>query len=383
MGKKIFTIVSLLLVASMLLAACATPTAAPTEAPAAPVTEPTKASEPPAAAPTEAPKPTEAAAPAAPEEKALKVCQVTDTGGIDDKSFNATAWKGLEDAQKEFGAEAKFLESKEVADFEKNLNAFIEEGCDLIVTVGFLLGDATALSAEQNPDMKYSIVDYAYDPAIVNVVGQLFQTDQAAFLAGYAAAALSKTGKVGTFGGLAIPTVTIFMKGFAEGVAKYNEVKGTNVEVLGWDLEDDTKGLFTNSFDDQQKGKELATSLMDEGADIIMPVAGPVGLGAAAAIKERGNAYLIGVDSDWYLTAPDYSDIILTSVMKLMDATTLDVIRSVKDGTFTGGNVLGTLENKGVALAPFHDLESLVTPELQAELDQLSVELIDGTIKLK
>jgi basic membrane protein A len=173
------------------------------------------------------------------------------------------------------------------------------------------------------------------------------------------------------------------MKGFAEGVAKYNEVKGTKVEVLGWDLADDTKGLFSNSFDDQQKGKELATSLMDEGADIIMPVAGPVGLGAAAAIKERGNAYLIGVDSDWYLTAPDYKDITLTSVMKLMDATTMDVVKSVIAGTFKGGVTVGTLANKGVALAPFHDLEKMVTPELKAELEKLSADLVAGTLILK
>ena len=352
MGKKIFTIVSLILVAAMVLAACTTPAAAPTQAPTA-------------------------------VQPKLKVCEVTDTGGIDDKSFNATAWKGVTDAQTQLGIEGKYLESKEVADFEKNLNAFIEEKCDLIITVGFLLGDATKASAEANPNTKFSIVDNAYDPAINNVVAQIFQTDQAAFLAGYAAAALTKTGKVGTFGGIPIPTVTIFMKGFAEGVAKYNEVKGTKVQVLGWDLTDDTKGLFSNSFDDQQKGKELATSLMDEGADIIMPVAGPVGLGAAAAIKERGNAYLIGVDSDWYLTAPDYKAITLTSVMKLMDATTLGVIKSVIDGTFKGGNIVGTLANKGVALAPFHDFEKLVTPELKAELEKLSADLVAGTLILK
>jgi basic membrane protein A len=144
MGKKIFTIVSLILVASMVLVACTTPAAAPTKAPA-----------------TVEPK--------------LKVCQVTDTGGIDDKSFNATAWKGVEDAKTGLGVEAKFLESKEVADFEKNLNAFIEEKCNLIITVGFLLGDATKASAEANPNVKFSIVDYAYDPAINNVVGQIPQ----------------------------------------------------------------------------------------------------------------------------------------------------------------------------------------------------------------
>ena len=350
MTKKLFAVLSVLLVASMLLAACAKPT--PTEAPV--VTEP-------------------------PAEAKIKVCQITDTGGIDDKSFNATAWKGITDAQAQLGIEGKYLESKEVADYEKNLNAFIEEKCDLIVTVGFLIGDATKAAAEANPDIKFSIVDYNYDPAIANVTGQIFQTDEAAILAGYLAAGVTKTGKVGTFGGLPIPTVTIFMDGFYKGVAKYNEVKGTNVQVLGWDPAAPDSGLFSMSFDDQQKGSELAKSLMDEGADIIMPVAGPVGLGAAAAIKERGNAYLIGVDSDWFLTSPEYADITLTSVMKLMDATTLQVIKSVLDGTFVGGDVVGTLANNGVAIAPFHDLASLVPAELAAEVEALKAEIIAGS----
>ncbi len=349
MTKKLYTLIAVVLLASMALAACA-PAATP-----APVVEPTAVPVEPTAVPVEptAVPPTEVPPTVAPK---LKVCQITDTGGIDDKSFNATAWKGVEDAVAELGIEGKYLESKEVADYEKNLNAFIEEKCDLIITVGFLIGDATKAAAEANPEIKFSIVDYAYDPAVPNIVGQVFNTDEAAYLAGYAAAALTKTGKVGTFGGLPIPTVTVFMKGFAEGVAKYNEVKGTTVEVLGWDLADDTKGLFSMSFDDQQKGKELAVSLMDEGADIIMPVAGPVGLGAAAAIKERGNAYVIGVDSDWFLTSPEYGAITLTSVQKLMDATTFAVIKSVQDGTYVGGVSVGTLENKGVALSPFHDL---------------------------
>ncbi|MFZ3150447.1 MAG: BMP family ABC transporter substrate-binding protein [Anaerolineaceae bacterium] len=347
MSKKFLTLLSMLIIGGLLLTACGTATETPVV-----------------------------------EEK-IKVCQITDTGGIDDKSFNATAWKGITDAQTGLGIEAKYLESKEVADYEKNLNAFVEEDCDLIVTVGYLIADATKATAEANPEMKFSIVDSNYDPIVSNIVGQIFETDEAAYLAGYAAAALTKTGKVGTFGGLPIPTVTIFMKGFAEGVAKYNEVKGTNVEVLGWDLTDETKGLFSNSFDDQQKGKELAVSLMDEGADIIMPVAGPVGLGAAAAIQERGNAYLIGVDSDWYLTAPEYASITLTSVMKQMDATTYAVIESVIDGSFTGGDVVGTLANNGVAIAPFHDLESMVSAELQGELDQLKADIIAGTIVLQ
>ncbi|HMN60094.1 MAG TPA: BMP family ABC transporter substrate-binding protein [Anaerolinea sp.] len=324
-----------------------------------------------------------AATPTTAPVKKVKICQVTDTGGIDDKSFNATAWKGVQDAMTKLGVDGKYLESKEVADYEKNLNAFIEEKCDLIVTVGFLLGDATKAAAEANTDVKFSIVDYSYDPAIPNVVGQIFQTDEAAFLAGYLAAGMTKTGKVGTFGGLPIPTVTIFMDGFVRGVKYHNQVKGTTVEVLGYDLTDANKGLFTNSFDDQTKGKEFGITLMDEGADIIMPVAGPVGLGTAAAVKERGNAWIIGVDSDWFLTASDYADIELTSVLKGMDATTLQVIQSVVDGTYKGGvNVVGTLANNGVGLAPYHNLDSQVPAELKTEIDQLKADIISGKIKL-
>jgi basic membrane protein A len=344
MSKKVTLVLAIVLMASLVLAACA-----------------------PAAAPAEA---------------KFKVCQVTDTGGIDDKSFNATAWKGATDAVTELGVEAKYLESQEVADYEKNLNAFIEEKCDLIITVGFLLGDATKASAEANTDFKYSIVDVSYDPTIPNVVGQVFQTDEAAFLAGYLAAGMTKTGKVGTFGGLPIPPVTIFMDGFARGVLYYNETKGTAVEVLGWDINNPDGGLFTMSFDDQTKGKEFGIQLMDEGADIIMPVAGPVGLGTAAAVVERGNAYIIGVDSDWVLTNPDYAAVTLTSVLKKMDVTTLNTIKAAKDGTFAGGVTAGTLANTGVDLAPFHDLDGQVSAELKAEIEAVRAKIIDGTIKL-
>ena len=318
----------------------------------------------------------------APAETAkFKVCEVTDTGGIDDKSFNATAWKGATDAQAQLDVDAKYLESKEVADFEKNINAFITEKCDIIITVGFLLGDATKAAAEANPDMKFSIVDPSPAIEASNVVNQMFQTDEAAFLAGYLSAGMTKTGKVGTFGGMQIPTVTIFMDGYARGVAYYNEVHGTAVETLGWDATAET-GLFTNDFSDQQKGNDMAVSLMDEGADIIVPVAGPVGLGAAAAVKARGNAYIIGVDSDWVLSSPDYADITLTSIMKLMDVTTLEVIKSAKEGTFKGGSSIGNLENGGVALAPFHDLDSMVSADLKAELEALKADIISGKIQM-
>jgi phosphate/phosphite/phosphonate ABC transporter binding protein len=355
---------TVIIVTSMILSACAQPTAAPAQ-PEAPKPVATEAPKPVA---TEAPKPA-----------AFKACQVTDTGGIDDKSFNATAWKGVEDAEKELGVEGKVLESQQQTDYEKNINSFLEEGCDIIITVGFLLGDATKAAAEKNPDQKFSIVDFAYDPVLPNVLGQVFATDQAAFLAGYAAAGVTKTGKVGTFGGIQIPPVTVFMDGFALGVKAYNEKHGTNVEVLGWDPIAQT-GLFTGNFESTDDGRTMGETLMDEGADIIMPVAGPVGLGTAAAAKDRGNAYIIGVDSDWYLTAPDFKDIILTSVLKNMDTTTKHAIQQAKDGSFKGGVIVGTLESGGVGLADFHDLASMVPDDLKAELETAKADVIAGKL---
>ncbi len=341
MQKKLFAVMSLLIIAAFVLVACA-----------------------PAATPE--------------SETKIKACQVTDTGGIDDKSFNATAWKGVEDAVAEFGVEGKFLESQQQSDYEKNLNAFIEEGCDLIIPVGFLLADATVAAAEANPDMLFSIIDVGWLEA-PNIQGQAFQTDEAAFMAGYLAAGVSKTGKLGTFGGIQIPTVTIFMDGFALGAAHYNEIHGTSVEVLGWDIGTQT-GLFTNNFESLEDGRLMGEQLMDEGVDIIMPVAGPVGLGTAAAVQERGDAYIVGVDNDWAVVNEAYADITLTSVMKFMDVTTFNAIKSVVDGTFEAGLIMGTLENGGVGLADYHELAGMVSADLQAEIDGLAAQIIAGEI---
>ncbi len=345
MFKKLYLVVAVLIIASMALSACQQ---AATPAPQEPTT----------------PK--------------IKVCQVTDTGGIDDKSFNATAWKGVEDAMKELGVEGKYLESQQQTDYEKNINAFIEDGCDLIVTVGFLLGDATAAAAKANPDQKFAIVDFAYDPVLPNVLGLVFATDQAAFLAGYAAAGATKTGKVGTFGGIQIPPVTVFMDGFALGVKYYNEKHGTNVEVLGWDVASQT-GLFTGNFESTDDGRQLGQTLMDEGADIIMPVAGPVGLGTAAAVQERGNAWIIGVDTDWTVSASQFTDVIFTSVLKKMDNAVFEAAKEVLEGTFKGGLYVGTLENDGVGIPEF--LPGRISDDLKAELEQVKADIIAGKIK--
>jgi len=331
---------------------------------------------------------------AAPEEKSgsaagssdYKACIVSDSGGFDDQSFNQSSYEGLKKSEKDLGITAKEIESKSNNDFEPNLRAMVNAGCNLTVTVGFLLGDATKAQATANPGKHFTIIDFAYDKEIANVKPIIYDTAQAAFLAGYAAAATTKTGKVGTFGGIKIPTVTIFMDGFADGVKYFNEKKGKNVQVLGWD-KDKQDGTFTGDFEKQDKGKQVTKSLLDGGADIIMPVAGPVGKGAASALKEAKAAgkdvKLVWVDSDGYLTAPDYKGLMLTSVIKKMDEAVETVIKDDKDGKFTAKPYVGTLANGGVDVAPFHDLASAVPADLQGELDALKKDIIDGKIKVE
>ncbi len=317
----------------------------------------------------------------APAAGAFTACQVTDTGGIDDNSFNQTAWKGVKDAMSELGIEGRFLESQAETDYEANINSLLGGQCDIIITVGFLLGDATATAAKANPEQKFSIVDFAYDPPIPNVLGQVYATDEAAFLAGYLAAGMTRTGILGTFGGINIPPVTIFMDGAAKGVAYHNQTKGTDVRVLGWDTET-REGLFTNNFESLDDGRAYAQNLYDEGADIVLPVAGPVGLGSAALADELGIDALkiIGVDADLYLTDPEKQHVYLTSIMKNMDSTVFDVIKSAIDGTFQGGVIVGTLDSGGVGLAPFHAFENAVPAELKAELDAIRQGIVSGEI---
>jgi basic membrane protein A len=318
----------------------------------------------------------------------FKGCQVTDTGGVDDRSFNQTAYKGLQDAADELGFEPSVLESQAESDFAPNIQSFIDQDCDLIVTVGFLLGGATADAALANPDRNFAIVDYDYSvdagdaqDEFDNIKELTFSTDQAAFLAGYVAAAMSESGTVGTYGGINIPTVTIFMKGFQLGIEKYNEDNNADVKLVGWD-NDANDGLFTGDFEDQAKGRATTESLLDQGADVIMPVAGPVGQGTIEAIRARpdSNAKVIWVDTDGCVSVPDDCDLFLTSVMKNMDVAVHDVTVDAAEGNFEGGLYTGTLENDGVALGPFNDFEDQVPDDVKSAVDDLRQQIIDGDI---
>jgi basic membrane protein A and related proteins len=326
----------------------------------------------------------------------IKIGMVTDTGGVDDKSFNFLSWQGVQEATTQLGIQGKYLESKQQSDYQTNIQQLLSEKDNLIITVGFLMGVDTATAAKANPSTDFAIVDYTYpdcsatppntegkdcgsSTAMYNVQGSFFQTDQAAFLAGYLAAGMTKTGKVGTFGGVNIPPVTIYEVGFEAGVKYYNTKHNTNVQLLGWNSAK-KDGLFTNNFTSTDDGNKFAQNLQQEGADIIMPVAGGVGLGSAAYCMDSKTCTIIGVDTDWFVSAPEYQSVELVSVQKKVDVAVFDAVKEVKYGTFKGGNVTYDLQSGGVDISPFHSFDSQIPQTLKNEITQAKQDLINGVI---
>jgi basic membrane protein A and related proteins len=314
-------------------------------------------------------------------------CMVTDTGGIDDRSFNASSWAGMQAAAAaDHSISVKYLQSTTESDYVPNINTFVSQKCGIIVTVGFLMGDATQAAAKSHPSQKFAIVDYNYTPPLSNVDALLFNTVQDGFLGGYLAAGMTKTGKVATFGGQKLPTVTIYMDGYWDGVQYYNSKHGTHVQVLGWN-EQTQNGSFTGDFTNQTKGQTLTQTFISEGADIIFPVAGNVGLGAAKAVQDADNAAgsqkvnMMWVDVDGCVSAPQYCKYFITSVQKGIVAAVSTAVTSTANGGFKGGNYIGTLANGGVALAPYHDFTSKVPSALVNELAQVKAGIINGSIQ--
>jgi basic membrane protein A len=325
------------------------------------------------------PSPTASESSSAPSEQYpdFKACIVSDSGGFDDKSFNQTSYAGLQNASQNMGVQTAEVESNAPSEFGDNINAMVDQKCDSITTVGFLLGDATAAAAKKAKNVDFSIVDFAYDKAPNNLKGLTFNTAEPAFLAGYLAAAKSETGTVGTFGGLNIPTVTIFMTGFVQGVEQYNEDEGTDVQVIGWDPETQ-EGSFTNDFEAKTKGQSTAEEMITQGADVILPVAGPAGLGGLQAAQDN-DVKAIWVDTDGCVSAEEYCDVLLTSVMKGMDVAVEEAIRASAAGEFSNEVYVGTLDNGGVGLAPYGP-NADVDEDLDARIQELRQQIIDGEI---
>ena len=324
------------------------------------------------------------------EGEPIKTCLVTDLAGVDDRSFNASAWSGVQAAMDAgFATEDSFfLESTDASDWQPNIDQMVSQGCQHIVTVGFALGEVTAINAQANPDIIFSMVDNVltdenFAPlALPNVRELVYQTDQAAFAAGYLAAGVTETGVLCTYGGANFPTVAIFMDGFTRGAAYYNEVKGTDVLVLGWDV-DAADGLFTGSFTDMDLARSTAESLFQESCDIIIPVGGAINLPAGDAINDSGvNAALVGVDVDAYFAMDEqYQSLWLTTVEKAIGPLVTLSVQQQAEGSWTDGAFVGNLGNDGVGLAPFHDWDAVVSGELKTEVAQLLQDIKDGVIK--
>ncbi|MEO5662994.1 MAG: BMP family ABC transporter substrate-binding protein [Nocardioides sp.] len=313
-------------------------------------------------------------------------CIVSDAGGFDDKSFNQLGFEGATQAADELGVELIDVESNSENDYAPNLESLVAEGCDAIVTVGFALSAATVESAKANPDIEYILIDDAADndfdgtKDVDNVKPLLYNTAEAAFLAGYAAADFTKTGVVGTYGGMEFPTVTIFMDGFKQGADYYAEENGKDVKVVGWNGK---TGSFTGGFEANEAATSTARRILDQDADVILPVGGPIYQGALTAIADSGkDATMIGVDADVYETDPNTQDVILTSILKNMKVSTYEAIMAAGEDTFDFETYVGTLENDGVGIAPFHNFEGEVSPELQGKLDEVKAGIIDGSIKV-
>ena len=313
-------------------------------------------------------------------------CMVTDTGGIDDKSFNASSWQGMQQAQATDPSKitVKYLQSTSSADYASNISAFLGQKCGIIVTVGFLMAQATQSAAKANAGAKFAIVDYPKFPQ-TNIDSLVFNTVQDGFLGGFLAAGMTKTGKVATFGGEKLPTVTIYMDGFWDGVQYYNRLHHKSVKVLGWN-EQTQSGEFTNSFTNLTMGQTITQQFITEGADIIFPVAGGVGLGAAKAVQDADNSAgsqkinMMWVDTDGCVSAAQYCKYFITSVEKGIQPAVKAAVLSAADGKFKGGAYIGTLANGGVGLAPFHDFASKIPPALLAQLGVVKAAIISGKI---
>jgi basic membrane protein A len=325
-----------------------------------------------------------ACAPAAPncaDAETFCVGLVTDVGKINDKSFNQSAWEGVQRAKAELGATVQYIETADAKDYDKNIGTFGEAGYDVIVTVGFALGEATVANAAKYPDIKFIGVDqfqaWQFDDDasndVANVAGLGFPEDQGGFLVGALAAMMSKSHKIGAVCGTdVVPPVWRLGEGYKAGAAYADQNMGSTTEVF---VVYHSDVGFDKTFTDPEWGAQTAKSMMDQGADAIFGCGGITGNGAITAAAQAG-AYAIGVDSDQYLTLPEAAPRMLSSALKLIVPGVFEQIKAVKDGAFVAGNVTGK-----AGYAPYHDLDSEVPAEVKAEMEKINAGLLDGSIK--
>jgi basic membrane protein A len=295
--------------------------------------------------------------------KNFKIAMVTDVGGVNDQSFNQSAWEGLTRVKNELGVKVAYKESKQDADYAPNMETLTDAEYDLIWGIGFLMGDAIKNTALINPDQKYAIIDFAYGPETPKNVGcAVFQEEQPSFLVGYIAGKMTKTNKIGFVGGMKFPLIEKFEYGFMAGAKLANP----NVEILR---------QYAESFTDAAKGKAIANNMYQQDADIVFHASGGVGDGVIEAAKEKGQ-WAIGVDKDQNFLAPDN---VLTSAMKRVDNAIYDMSKKLTEGQFKGGEtVVYNLSNDGVGIAPTSDKH--VPKAILDEVDALIAKIKSGEI---
>ena len=289
----------------------------------------------------------------------FKIGLVTDVGGVNDGSFNQSSWAGLSRAAEELGITANYLESSTDADYVPNIETFIDEDYDLIISVGYMLADATKQAAEANPDSKFAIIDDATID-LPNVTCLMFRQEQASYLVGYVAGLTTKTNNIGIVIGMTNDTMNLFGYGYCAGAIDANP--------------DITIQQFNaNSFADPATGKTNAATAITNGADVVFHAAGATGLGVIEACKEAG-VYAIGVDSDQSNIAPDT---VLTSAMKRVDNAVYDSVEAVMNGTLESGVHTYDLAAGGVDIAPSQDL---LTDEVKTKVEEVKAKIISGEI---
>jgi len=343
MSKKMYAVLSLLVLAAMILSACATATPETTGG-------------------------EQAAQGDCKSAEVLCVGLVTDVGEIDDKSFNQSAWEGVQQAGKELGAQVKYIETKDAKDYAANIDLFASEGYDVIVTVGFALGQATVEAAQKYPDIKFIGVDQFQAKTIPNVAGLIFPEDKAGFLAGALAAQLSKSGTIAAVLGTdLVPPVVAFKEGYEAGARYINP----NINIISTYH----PGGLDVAFVDPEWGAATAKQAIDQGADVVFGAGGKTGNGALIEVASHEGVYCIGVDTDQWGTVPEAHSCLVSSAMKLITPGVFDLIEMAKNGSFPGGNFVGE-----TGLAPFHDFDSKIPQEVKDKLVEIDKGLRDGSI---
>lgn len=300
----------------------------------------------------------------------LKVGMVTDEGGVNDQSFNQSAWEGLQQAEKELGVTVKYQESHQEADYAPNFETLLDAGNDLIWGIGYKLSDSALAAAEANPDTNYAIIDSEYgDATPENMVGVLFKAEQPSFLVGYIAGRMTETNKLGFVGGIEGDVIGSFDYGFQAGVQYAAKELGKEITVLS---------QYADSFSDAAKGKSIATNMYQQGMDIVFHAAGGVGDGVIEAAKEQ-DKWVIGVDRDQNDMAPEN---VLTSAMKRVDVGVYNIVKALKEGNFPGGTTVtyGLEDNGAVDIAPTSSKN--VPAEILEVVEKVKQDIIDGKIEV-